>query len=394
VKTLLTALLTVSLAINAALLFIVTSGARSHEAPTVRIASPLPPTPKLDQNVWPKLNSGDLPTMIARLRRAGFPPEVIYELVAARIDEILDARRRALDPDANSRPFWKTNSFDQKLQAALGQLFRDRQKMLRDLLGAEADNRSTYARLSQRSRFGDLPPVKVQQVREITERYADLRSQAQNGVASTPDDAARLAALVQAERTAIAQTLSPEEFEQYELRASGSARTLRSWIDAFDASEQEFLTIYRLMHDVDLRYPLSSSTPSEREQRNLATAEMNGQLKAALGPDRYAEFDRSRNANYQRTSQLVTRLELPPETANQVWALRNEIQQRADAIRADPSLAADQRDARLATLADEATGKVTAALGARGLEVYQHLSGSDWLTTLAPRPALPNSKSP
>lgn len=387
-KTLLTALLAASLAINAALLFIATSGARSHDAPPVRVASPIPQAPKLDRNVWPSLNSGDLPTMIARLRRAGFPPEVIRELVTARIDEIFAARRRALDPDADTRPFWKTNYVDQKLQAALNQLNRERQKALRDLLGPEADASSGFARARWRREFAYLPPAQAAQVRQIAERYSDL--QFEIDITPPADINARRLALIQAERSAIAQALSPEELEQYELRTSGTARTIRSWIGAFDASEGEFLAIYRLMHEFDLRFPSSSNlSPAEAKKRNDAYPQLNEQIKAALGPDRYAEFDRSRDYNYQRTSQLVTRLELPAETANQVWALRNDIQQRADAIRSDPSLAADQRDARLAALADEATGKVTAALGARGLEVYQHLSGSDWLQQLQPRPIAP-----
>jgi hypothetical protein len=390
VKTLLTALLAASLAINAALLFIATSGARSHGAPTVRVVSPTPRSPKLDRNIWPNLNSGDLPTLIARLRRAGFPPEVIHELVAARINEIFAARRRALDPDADTRPFWKTNSFDQKLQAALTQLNRDRQKALRDLLGTEADNNFPIARVRLRRALGYLSPDQAAQVRRITEHYADLQWQTYSSGLPTTEDSAQRAALVQAERTAIAQTLSPEELEKYELHTSSIANTLRSWIGAFDASEGEFLATYRLMHEFDLRFPSSSTlSAAEVKERNDAYPQLNDQIKAALGPDRYAEFVRSRDDNYQRTSQLVARLELPAETANQVWALRNEIQQRADAIRADPNLPPDQRDTQLAALADEATEKVITALGARGLEVYQHLSGGDWLQQLQPRPIAP-----
>lgn len=384
-KTLLTALLAASLAINAALLFIATSGTRSHEGPRVRVASPIPQAPKLDHNVWPSLNSDDLPTMIARLRRAGFPPEVIRELVTARIDEVFAARRRALDPDADTRPFWKTSYVDQKLQAAVNQLNRERQKALRDLLGPEADSSSGFARARWRREFAYLPPAQAAQVRRIAEHYSDLRDEIYGTGMALADSGARRLALGQEERTAIAQTLSPEEFEQYELRTSGTARTLRSWIDAFDASEGEFLTIYRLMHDVDLRYPVSSTSPADMQARSAASTVMNDQIKTALGPDRYAEFDRSRNYSYQRTSQLVARLELPSETANQVWALGNEIQQRAAAIRADPSLPPDQRDTRLAALADEATGKVTAALGARGLEAYKQYGGG-WLTTLGTHP--------
>jgi SHS2 domain-containing protein len=390
VKTLLTALLAVSLAINAALLFIATSGARSHEAPLVRVASPIPQAPKLDRNVWPRLNSDDLPTMIARLRRVGFPPEVIQELVTARIDENFAARSRALDPDADTRPFWKTNSLDQKLQAALRQLDRDRQKALRDLLGTEADNNSPIGRVRWRREFASLPPAHAAEVRRIAEHYADLRAQSYSGGGTTPDEAAQRAALVQAERTAIAQTLSPEELEQYELHTSNTAATLRSWIGAFDATEGEFLATYRLMHEFDLRFPSSSTlSAAEVKERNDAYPQLNEQVKAALGPDRYAEFVRSRDDNYQRTSQLVTRLELPPDAVNQVYAVQQDLQQRARSVQMDRTLAPDDRNAQLTALAAEAQAKVTSVLGPRGYDAYKQYGGG-WLRTLAPQPAPKN----
>lgn len=387
-KTLLTALLAASLAINAALLFIATSGARLHEAPPARAASPVPSSiaPKLDRGIWSTLNSDDLPTLVARLRRAGFPPEAIRELVTARIDETFAARRRALDPDTDSQPFWKTKYIDQKLQAALNQLNRERRKVLRDLLGPEADASSGFARARWRREFAYLPPAQAAQVRQIAERYSDLRDEVSATSMAPADTSARRLALIREERAAFAQILSPEELEQYELRTSGSARTIRSWIDAFDASESEFLAIYRPMHEVELRFPSSSDlSPAETKEREAAYQRMNDQIKTALGPDRFAEFDRSRNPSYQRTAQLVTRLELPPATANQVWALANEVQQRSATIRADPTTPAAERDASLTALATEATEKVTAALGPRGLEAYKQYGGG-WLTTLSPRP--------
>ena len=123
--------------------------------------------------------------------------------------------------------------------------------------------------------------------------------------------------------------------------------------------------------------------------RTAAQKQLMDDIKAAVGDQRFADYQRATNSSYRQASQLVGRLELPPETANQVYALQQDLQQRAGTIRRSAG-SAEAAMAELTALAAEAKAKVTAALGDRGFEAYKQ-NGGQWLQNLAPRPPPPKN---
>lgn len=118
--------------------------------------------------------------------------------------------------------------------------------------------------------------------------------------------------------------------------------------------------------------------------RNEAEKNLTTQIKNALTPDRAAEYDRANDYNYRRTAQLVTRLELPPETLNNLYAVQKEFElRRNDVYRASPNAA--ERTAQLTALQQEAITRVTPLLGnAAYVDTYKQYGGS-WLQNLVPR---------
>ena len=140
-------------------------------------------------------------------------------------------------------------------------------------------------------------------------------------------------------------------------------------------------------------------TQTERGLRARAAAlkQLAPQIEAALGPERYADYQQAIDPNYQQVFQLVTGLELPRTAAKQVVAVQKDIQQRTNALTADATLTPEQRQAQFAALNQEATAKLMASLGAAGLDAYKNGPGY-WLQTLqqsATTPAAPsNSPAP
>jgi lipase chaperone LimK len=108
------------------------------------------------------------------------------------------------------------------------------------------------------------------------------------------------------------------------------------------------------------------------------------QVKAALGPERGAEYERSIDNNFQSINRVVQRLELPKEAAVSVWNLQKEAEQRMTALQQDRSLPPAARTAQYAALAQEMTAKVTDTIGQRGLDVYKQYGGS-WLQNIQAR---------
>src|SRR5439155_26100535 len=109
--------------------------------------------------------------------------------------------------------------------------------------------------------------------------------------------------------------------------------------------------------------------PEEMRQRMEAQKLYEEQVKAALGDQRYADYQRATDYNYRQTSQLVARLGLPAETAGQVYALQKETQQRIGPIFGNRELSPEARNEQISALAAEVETKLIGALGGvRGYE--------------------------
>lgn len=396
-KTLLAVLAALSLCANLALVAVLFAG-RSDSAATSANAGTSSATPasaiapaEPGPDTWATLSADDLPAMVQQLRTAGFPRELVRAIAAARIREGFAARYKALRPDAASQAFWKTATVDPRIRAAEFQLYREEQKALRDLLGADAEQPEMS--IYQNRRFESVPAAKLDDVkdalRQFEERRQDIYSTAMGTI--TPEHQRRVAALEKEHQATLAGILSPTELEDFNLRNSNVASQVRYELAAFNPTEEEFRTVYRLQSQLEPYVPNMSQ--EEMQRRSEAQRQVREQIKAALGPVRAEEYTRATDYQYRQTSQLISRLELPPETTMKVWEVKQEIEGRANTLRRDTSIPPAERTKQLAALAEESTKKLTPLLGgARGMEAFKQYGGN-WLQNLTPR-ARPNSPSP
>ena len=392
-KALITALIAGSLVLNLALLAVLFAGRGSapatKPAPVAAKDAPALAPSAVDDQTWSNLRHEDLPSMVNRLRESGFPPSVVRAIIAAQLREAYAARIKALDPNADNRPFWKSYSIDPKVQAAQSKLYREQQKILRELLGPDAGGQENVQALYQGRRFDSVPPEKVEDVQRVLRDFEDARQDIYSSAAGSfgQETQKRLAELEKDQRAALARVLSPEEFEAWQLRNSDTSRNLRAQLSAFNPTEQEFRAIYQQQAEFDERFGRNFGTMSQEEmqRRGEAQQQLNERIKAALGPVRGAEYERANDHYYRQTSQLVARLALPPETTNQIYDIQKEMQGRSRALFSSGTNALVDREKDFAQLAAEAQAKVTAILGPRGFEAYQQYGGS-WLQTLRPRP--------
>jgi hypothetical protein len=389
-----TPILVSSVLVNVALLIVVALGAASSDrtggrSPAVKPieSRPVPTGNELTTDRWSVIESNDLQTERDRLRREGFPPEFIRAILRAQIHESYAAQRKALDGATGEVAFWKMPLPDPKTQAALRALSKQEQKTLNDLLGPDRENGPMA---SLRRVAPNLSEDKLEQLAGIMARYSEQRSDimaTRSGPGVLPGDNDRLNGLEKAMHAEFAAVLTPAELENYDLRASRTAENLRSELNAFNPTEQEFRTLYQLKSVVDQQFgtmygPLS---PDQAKARRDALNQLSSQIAGALGPERYADYQRATDYDYVQTTRLVARLELPPATADQVYAMQKEIQQRVDLIRS--SAAPEDRNAQLTALAAEAQAKVAAALGPTGFEAYKS-NGGQWLQMIASRRAI------
>jgi hypothetical protein len=349
-----------------------------------------PARPTIDANLWPSLQADALPELVRNLRDAGFPPELVRAIAAARLEEAYGARMKALFPGADQLPFWKNQPTDPKVYTASVNLQRERQLALREALGKDSEPGDSVSDALRGRSLDGLPPDKAEDIRRLFRDYDDKRSEIFASGVVYNMDRDKIAALEKAQHDAIARVLTPQELEDFDLRNSNTARQLRYDLGAFNPTEAEFRTLFRLRQPFDEQFSNSYSggMPSQEAMRQRSDAQrlLNEQIKAALGPERGAEYQRTTDYAYRQTSLIVARLELPPETTNSVFAVQQDLQQRARDTMMNRSLAPDARTQQLAELQQEATAKLTPLLGgASGFEAYKQYGGS-WMQMFQPRP--------
>lgn len=407
--TLLVVLLAFSIAANAAFFFqrTVSSAPAAVRNPGIAQAgSANPPDPAAEAAIvtqaevaqlaktWARLQSGDVKTLVERLRAAGFSETMIRSIVAAQVNERFSARRKALLAQQEETPYWQSLQqfgLDPKTRSAFRELNREQTEQVKALLGPDGllgnEERLAY----QRRQFGDIPADKIDQLQNIISDYSDLRQQIQsnaNGVL-LPEDREKLTLLEKEQRADLAGLLTPQELENYELRSSSTASQLRSQLGIFKPSEAEFVAIFRATRAAEEQFgSLSNTSGNFSQYQQIRTAALE-QAKAQLTPERYAALQQATDPAYSTINRLVARLDLPTTAAVQVVSVQQDTMKRANAIRSDKGLSADQRAVQLSALAQEASTTISQALGGtRGLEAYKQYGGQ-WLQSLQPRPVTP-----
>ncbi len=339
---------------------------------------------------WSELIKGEPSEFVARLKAEGYPFALLRAMVQAQLREQFADRFRAAYESAEVQPYWIRGSSavrDPKLNLTLGALARELREHERRLLGDEW----MFAEASPSDlvrRYGTLPNEKILAVARINDDYNDLRSQIAieaRGIA-LPEDRERLI-LVEKERQAdLARLLTPEELENYDLRAGSTSSRLRSQLTAFEPSESEYRALYRLYQQLDRDFGRTETlTREQRSQRAEAEKQLGPQIAAALGADRYADYQRTTDPSWLTAHRAVDQLDLPKAALAPLAAIQKDITQRAEALRNDRALTAEQRSTHLMTLEQEALGRLASVMGTR-FEDYKAEYGY-WLQPLRPAPA-------
>lgn len=363
--------------------------ARVTREPVVSAA----PTARDAANAWSELQSDNLKEQADKLSADGFPPTMIRAIITARIRAGFAAQRKAIEAQGE-RPFWQQAGQDPATQAALRALMLEEQKAIKDLLGPDPINGPEAA---LRRQFPQFSEETIAQLAAIRERYDQQRMELYSGNRGMggllPDEQAKNEALEKAMRAEIRSVLSPADLEDYELRTSNTANQLRYELVAFNANEQEFRTLYKLKSAFDEQYGINRGGMTEEQMRARSEGQKQHveQIKIALGLERFAEYQRATDYNYRQTTQLVARLNLPSDTANTLYTIQKDFEQRRNDLYrgggARPgSPEWDTLAQQASALQQQAIARITPVLGtAQHVEAYKQYGGS-WLSNMVPRP--------
>ena len=347
---------------------------------------------------WRALESTNYYVFIENLRAFSCPEETIRDIIITDVAKLYGRRRAELRRQYPPPKFWQ--SFDPlggsaepvELQRKLRILDREQRQLIRELLDVELRwelaKYSGEAESQERS-YSFLSPEKQAQVRAVSEQFdemeQDLYLRSRGWLMD--GDLEELRQLQRQRREELASLLGPEELEEYELRFSDTANTMRSQMTGFQPSEEEFRRIFRLQRTFDQDFEQAYDTQSDAARAAKARAQeqaqgaLTGEMQKVLGPERYAEYQRAQDGDYRTLLQLGERLDMPVDVANKVYSMKQAAERLKYQVESNPNITDEQRAQTVAALAKETLRSVQATMGDNVYKTYQE-NGGQWLGNL------------
>jgi hypothetical protein len=405
-------LLLLSVALNLALLIVVAWFANKSKtpaaAPLVR-SSPAPSpaadspagtpvtsasAPEINKPIqpfdWRLVESEDYKKYIANLRAIGCPEETIRDIISADVKKLFDARKRAAT-STNKFEFWKNQNFfagmmDEDKIKQSQELARERRALLKELLGTEPEEKPDLlgAMNPFETMLDFLSPSKQTEVAEIFQKYQAKMAKALSGGTPDAEDMKKLTGAYKEMDAELAKILTPQELEDYQLRLSQTAMSMRMQLASFNPNEQEFREIFKVKKKFDDEfgpYGMASQDSAEKEKYQTAKKEMDDQLKNLLG-NRFEDYERSQDYNYQGMYRAAERSGLGKDAANKVYDMKKVAEEQANQVRKDKTLSTEQRSQALQGIRSETERSIQDVFGEKAWSSYQ--KQAYWLKSISP----------
>ncbi len=343
---------------------------------------------------WSQLESSDYREYIGKLRSIGCPEATIKDIIITDIMRLYAARRGQFYHNGREFKFWETDE-KRKLKATqleerekqLAVIDKEIPKVLRELLGVnyerEIDKYFVDANEDERrlSFISEDKRARVLSLREETEGMREKILARSNGKFS-PADLEALQKIEEHRREILAQVLSPAEIDQLELTTSPTAERLRSELIGFEPSEDEFREIYNAMKEHDQKYAyVDLEHPLIARARQQELQEIEDALREKMGEARYAEYQRSRNAEFHNAALFTQLYELPASTTTALFDIKAFTTATRDQILANSTLSEQERVVALVELQESAEKDLLQILGPKVLSNYTQSSGA-WVSNL------------
>jgi hypothetical protein len=340
-----------------------------------------------NQFEWGQLESEDYRDYVARLRAIGCPEQTIRDIIIADVDKLLAPKVLAASGRTNAVSYWQPleeelwESAEQK-EAMRQQRAVDFEKreVVRELLGV--DLVGERLRIQGQAdyygeRLGFLPEDKRARVRTLLDQFADQertlleqRIEDGDGTAAGGDELARLR---QQKNAAIAQLLTPEEREQYDLWFSPTANAARDSVTGMNASEEEFLRLYELRRAFAAKHGEAFQSSAEAAQ------EFETAVQQALGENRYIDYRRAQDPDFRELARVATRFKLAPELAVQLYGYKQAVEEERGRVEAEPGLTPQQKSAAHDAITQETQRAFREALGEKAFRHYIRRTSNPWV---------------
>ena len=337
---------------------------------------------------WSQVESDDYRKYVAKQRAIGCPEETIRDIIVADVNKLFEARGQALAGlPAGKFEFWKRAQprgvNEEKVKQQI-ELAKEKRAVLKELLGVEVEDKTPLMPPSneRETRLSFLSKDKQQQLSELDATYnAKVRSLMAGKLRPNKEDMENFRKLEAEKRAAVAQILTPQELEDYELNTSRTAEFMRMTLGDFQMSEQEFREVFKLRKQFEDQIGFSFGPDPDDPKRMAARLELDKQIRDIMGDQRYTEFTREQSWSTSSLQNVAKQYGVPKETAVQVFDLKPFVEEQATKLRLDSSLPVEQRQQALKMVQAETLKAIGEIIGAEAAQAY-YREGM-WIRNLA-----------
>ena len=356
-----------------------------------------PMTVELGTNAfhWGSVESQDYREYIANLRAIGCPEETVRDIIIADINKLFASRVAGLYPSPKDYKFWRVENRavrqeERDREQKRRELDREKRALIKELLGIDYD--VEMARWSGRPdeddyRYGFLSPEKQEMVNALQAKYRELeRALGAEGGFRNPENRAKMTALRAQREAELAQALGPQDFQEYQLRNSFTARNMRDSLTSFEPTEDEFRQIFDIRKLFDDQFGLArgGGDQAAREQREAAQAKVDEQLRATLGEQRYHDYMLAQDERYRDMYDWTQRFDLPRSTADALYDIRKTTQDTLQQIANNKALSREEQAALWEKVRNEAIAAAQPLAGAHWNDLIRDPRNRPWLTSQLP----------
>jgi len=351
--------------------------ARAPAAPPVLIY-------KTNQFQWSQLESTDYRQYIANLRAVGCPEATVRDIIVTDVMRLYAARRGKFYQNGRAFKYWETDE-KRKLkqtqleerEAQLALIDKELPAVLRELLGSNYErecNKDFVDAEEDDRRLAFLSEDQRARVLALRDQFEGRREQALREAPDgkpTPGQIEQLRQIDREQEAALAGVMTAEERYEFDLTTSPTADRMRRELVGFNPSEAEFREIFSRERALDAAYAYEDTNDETVLAAKAAEEQkMREDLEAALGPDRAAQFEQTRNPDFQSLTVLAERFDLPPEVSQTVLDMRQLAEEARRQLLSNQDIPADRRDAALSAIQAEAERATRQTLGEQAYAEY------------------------
>ena len=307
---------------------------------------PETPAETVSQLKWDNMESADYKAYIENLRHVGFPEELIREIIIADVNKMYAPREEPLKipPVPHDAPLEvrrrKPTVEDVENLFKLRGILMEKHELLEQLLGVKVPReiiRTPNSRNYEAAEFAvrQLPPEKQQAALEIYEKEILLDDLNQARGLRGKEELVEYRRVNEERNAALKEILIPEEFERLIMNATPPGSEMQRRVMGMEATDEEMLAMWKVTHEHwKEQGGVFGRWRAERvpeEQLRAADEKLEQNMRAALGPERYLDYQLATSGTGQQLRNFGARYGLERSAISNAFHLQKEIDRRQSA---------------------------------------------------------------